>query len=47
MDEQEKRDIIERERRRLLEEYAPHVAEYLPKGTLRDEEEAMLVRRGR
>jgi|Transcript_22836 hypothetical protein len=47
MDEDEKKEIIERERRRLLEQYAPYVSEYLPKGTLRDEDEAMLVRRQR
>ena len=38
-DEDRKKEIVERERQRMLQELAPHVADYLPKGTLRSNDE--------
>lgn len=38
-EERRRRDIIEIERQRLLQEFAPHVADYLPKGTFKTGEE--------
>ena len=38
-DEERKKEIVERERQRMLQELAPHVSEYLPKGTLRSFDE--------
>jgi GMP synthase PP-ATPase subunit len=46
MEEARKKEIIERERQRMLEEFAPQVADYLPKGTLRSfDEKAYVTRR--
>jgi hypothetical protein len=45
-DEDRKKEIIERERQRMLQELAPHVADYLPKGTLRSfDEKAYTIRK--
>jgi hypothetical protein len=43
-EERRKQDIIARERERLLKEHAPPVAEYLPKGTLRTQQEKRYLR---
>jgi hypothetical protein len=42
-DDQRKRDIIEQERQRLLREHLPVVASYLPKGTLRTQDERRFI----
>ena len=44
-EERIKKEIIEEERQRLLREFAPHVADFLPKGTLRDDGEKQYVYR--
>ena len=46
-DEQRKKDIVERERQRMLAEFAPHVADYLPKGTLRTNDEKVYTVRNK
>jgi hypothetical protein len=45
LEERRKAEIIEQERRRLLAEHASAVADYLPKGTLKTEEDRQLVYR--
>ncbi len=45
LDERCRAEIVEQERRRLLREHASVVADYLPKGTLKSEQDKELVYR--
>ena len=43
LEERRRAEIIERERQRLLREHAAAVADYLPKGTLKTDQDRELV----
>jgi hypothetical protein len=46
-EEEERARIIETERQRLLEEYAAKLADFLPKGTLKSEEDVQRLHQAR